>query len=123
MAENRAQTRDEFGTFLKGLLRQRYWTQVDLARRIGVDQSQVSKWARGLRVPDTPHCTAIAEAFGISPYEVLAVAGRLPPESIQETSHPARDRVVALAQRLEPEVLELYAGLMERYIAAVESAK
>lgn len=122
-AASRNRIRYEFGVFLDGQLRQRGWTKRELSRRTNVDESQISKWTRGLRVPDVPHCRALAEVFAIPVNEVLITAGYATPEERQDVDHPVRARVIALVQRLDPEILEIHAALMERYLAVAEAEK
>lgn len=113
--------RGRFGAYLTAILKQRHWTQTDLGREIGVDQSQVSKWARGSRVPDVPHAKAIAEALGLPPYEVLRMAAHVPDELLIPDEHPERARIKALIDRLDPTTITLYADLMERHLSLVDA--
>lgn len=103
------------GTWIAQMLRSRRWTQADLAHAMGIDQSQVSKWVRGSRTPDVPHCEGIARAFGVPAYEVLKLAGRVPEHLRVPTGHPVRDRVHALVDVLDPDLLALYLPLLERH--------
>lgn len=54
-------------------------------------------------------------------YEFLALAERVPVELRVPTAHPVRDRVHLLIDRVDPEVLEPFATIMERYMAAVDA--
>jgi len=49
--------------------------QTALAISIGVGQSTVSKWLKGLSTPDPENCHKLASFFGVSPDHVLALAG------------------------------------------------
>ncbi len=44
--------------------RARGWDQSDLARRVGVGGSAVSRWEAGTRLPSLGHLLALARAFG-----------------------------------------------------------
>ena len=47
-------------------------TQVELARRVGVSQSQIADWERGRNVPSAKSCVKLAFAFGVDAGAVLA---------------------------------------------------
>ena len=51
--------------------------QAAVAREIGVVQSMVSRWLRGLAVPEPDNCRRLARLFGESELVVLAMAGHL----------------------------------------------
>lgn len=110
-------------TWLGMMLKQRYWSQADLARELGVEPSQVSKWVRGTRTPDVAHCRGIADAFAVPACEALALAGRVPSDLRIPTSHPVRDRLHLLIDRVDPEVLEPFAIILQRYMAALDTAR
>lgn len=105
---------DDLGPWLEAVLRTRQWRQVDLAREMKIDQSQVSKWIRGSRMPDVPHCEAIAKALGVPAYEVLIRAGRIPVEHRQPAQHPVREKAHVLIDRLDPSFLEPVVELLDR---------
>ncbi|MGB3330148.1 MAG: helix-turn-helix transcriptional regulator [Thermomicrobiales bacterium] len=113
--------RGRFGAYLTAILKQRYLTQTEFARMIGVDQSQVSKWSRGARVPDVPHAKAIAETLGLPAYEVLRMASHVPSELLEPNEHPERVRLKSLIDRLDPTTLKLYADLMERHLSLIDA--
>ena len=56
---------------LRELREGRGWAQLDVAVRLGVNQSVISKWERGLAVPQRGHQQALARLFGVS-VEVIA---------------------------------------------------
>lgn len=108
-----------FGVWLDGMMRSRRWTQADLGRVIGKEPSMVSKWVRGARVPDNPNCEAIARAFGVPPYEVLALAGRAPALTFAPVADPRRARAHALIDATDPVLLETLLPLLT-HLAAVD---
>lgn len=63
----RGTTPDEptFGRWLTAIMRDRGLTQAEIARRIGVDDAQVSRWRRDLVVPSVPHLQRIAGALDL----------------------------------------------------------
>ena len=42
----------KFGSFVSSLRKEKGWTQKDLAEKLYVSDKAVSKWERGLSVPD-----------------------------------------------------------------------
>lgn len=57
--------------FLAQLRREKGWTQKDLAERLYVSDKAVSKWERGLSVPDVSLLLPLAELLGVSVTELL----------------------------------------------------
>lgn len=51
---------------LKKLRMGRGWSQADLARRISVDQPEVSRWEKGTRAPTMDRIVALADVFDVS---------------------------------------------------------
>ncbi len=51
---------------IRQLRQDRGWTQMDLARRLGVDQGAISNWERGQRRPYRRHQQRLADLFGVS---------------------------------------------------------
>ncbi len=52
-------------------------TQNDLASRVGVTAQAVSKWEQGRSCPDIAILDEIADALGISLFELLGMDGRV----------------------------------------------
>ena len=44
---------------------ERGWTQLDVARRLGVTEGTVSRWERGERVPQPATQQRLADLFGV----------------------------------------------------------
>ena len=61
-----------FGAFISQLRRERGMTQKELAERLHVSDKAVSKWERGLSLPDISLLQPLAETFDISVTEVLS---------------------------------------------------
>ncbi len=61
-----------FGEYLRKKRLELALTQKDLARRLYVTESTVSKWERGLSYPDVSLVTAICGELGISEHEFFA---------------------------------------------------
>ena len=71
--------KERFGAFLAQLRRERGMTQKDLAERLYVSDKAVSKWERGLSLPDIALLQPLAETFGVSITELLS-GRRIQPE-------------------------------------------
>lgn len=60
------------GARIRALRRERGWTQVELAQRLGITQSIVSAIEIGGRRPGLPLAIAIAAALGVSVEDLFA---------------------------------------------------
>ena len=63
------------GDNIRGLRKEKGLSQDELAIKLNVVRQTVSKWERGLSVPDSGMLVSIADAFGISVNTLLDVAG------------------------------------------------
>ena len=93
MSETMEVNRAAFGQFLNQLRREKGWTQKDLAERLYVSDKAVSKWERGLSLPDVALLLPLAGALGVSVTELLE--GR---RAVQEQRYSAAE-VEALIRR------------------------
>lgn len=93
MSETTEVNRASFGQFLNQLRREKGWTQKDLAERLYVSDKAVSKWERGLSLPDVALLLPLAGALGVSVTELLE--GR---RAVQEQRYSAAE-VEALIRR------------------------
>ena len=62
----------KFGVFLRQLRMEHGMTQKDLAERLFVSDKAVSKWERGLSLPDIALLRPIADTLGVTVTELLA---------------------------------------------------
>jgi transcriptional regulator with XRE-family HTH domain len=88
-----SQMKTEFTTWLNGELQARGWSQSELARRGSINSSSINRVLNGERKPGLEVCRGIAQAFGISIYEVMRRAGieqRVPIES-EEVAQMLKD--------------------------------
>lgn len=60
-----------FGAFLAQSRKEKGYTQKDVAQRLYVSDKAVSKWERGLSVPDVSLLVPLAELLGVSVTELL----------------------------------------------------
>ncbi len=82
----------DFSEWLVDELKQREWSNADLAKAAGISRGSVTNIISGIRSPGTDICEAIARAFKIPPEVVYRHAGLLPPalepdEKRQELVH------------------------------------
>jgi transcriptional regulator with XRE-family HTH domain len=71
---------DDFAEWLNAELRNREWSQAELARRAGVSRAAISDIASGKHKIGKDVATGIARAFKMQPVTVFRAAGILPPE-------------------------------------------
>lgn len=62
---------EKMGNFLTVLRKEKGFTQKQLAGMVGVTDKAVSKWERGLSLPDTALLIPLAEALGVTVTELL----------------------------------------------------
>ncbi len=60
-----AQQRSRFGGWLAASMQSRGLTQAQLARSVGVADTQVSRWRRGQVVPTVQYLQRLADTFGV----------------------------------------------------------
>lgn len=70
----------QFGQFVSQLRKERGLTQRDLAEQLNISDKAVSKWERGLNLPDISLLLPLAELLGVSAPELLK-GERLPENS------------------------------------------
>ena len=114
MEQNFELNKQAFGVFLAQLRREKGWTQKDLAEKLYVSDKAVSKWERGLSVPDVSLLLPLAELLGVSVTELLE--GR----RLEEAAIPA-DEVEVLVKKaltLPTEPAEVRKGRVKKYLPA-----
>lgn len=67
-----------FRSALRDAVRDRRWTQAELARRIGVSQPTIGNWLRGRYIPSTTEVFAMERALGLVPGALSSHLGYLP---------------------------------------------
>lgn len=97
--------------FMRSEMERRDWTISDLARRMDVQPSLVSRWLRD-SPPNAETAARLAEALGTSHVQVLRLAGILEDEVPTDEA----ERICALARRIEwtPERYVIVVEIMER---------
>lgn len=71
---------DEFKTWLSNTLEERGWSYRELARRMELDQSRLSRVLSGKRKATVDFYKKVADALGEAPEKVLRLAGILSSE-------------------------------------------
>ena len=62
----------KIGKFIAGCRKQANMTQMQLAEKLGITDKAVSKWERGIAMPDTSIMLELCELLGISVNELLS---------------------------------------------------
>ena len=63
--------RDKISEKMRSLRKEKKLTQKELAEKLYVTPSTVSKWENGVAMPDIYTVTSMADAFGVSVTELL----------------------------------------------------
>lgn len=71
----------KLGLFIAQLRKEQNMTQADLARKLQVTDKAVSKWERGLGLPDINSIEPLAEALGVTVLEIMR-SERIPVEEV-----------------------------------------
>lgn len=100
--------------FLQAQMRSRNWTQKQLAVRMGLSESALTRWLAGQSQPDVAKLRIAASRMGWNLDDLLVMAGHragdTPAPSLQEDLC-ARLRTI----RLTPERYQTFEVLIERY--------
>lgn len=95
--------KETFGTFLLQLRKEKGMTQKDLAERLYVSDKAVSKWERGLSLPDISLLQPLAELLEVSVTELLS-GQRIPsdqPMTVEEVEPLLTGALFMTAQEQE----------------------
>ena len=63
---------DKIGKFIKELREEKGLTQDELAKKIPISRQAISKWERGLAIPDAQTLLKLSEFFSVSVNEILS---------------------------------------------------
>lgn len=75
--------KEKFGTFVANLRKEKQLTQKELAEKLFLSDKAISKWERGLSMPDITILTPLADILGVTVAELLQCE-RLPQSSMQQ---------------------------------------
>lgn len=111
--------KERFGQFVAVLRKEKGMTQKELAEKLYLSDKAVSKWERGLSIPDVALLVPLAEALGVTVTELLECRrmnlGGLSPQQVEELVKKA----VALS---EPEPRRMRKENLYLWLAAVAVA-
>ena len=113
MSETTEVNRAAFGQFLNQLRRERGLTQRDLAEMLYISDKAVSKWERGLSLPDVSLLLPLAEKLGVSVTELLE--GRRMPQERQFTQKEV-DALIQKALTFQTEPPERQKERVRKYL-------
>ena len=97
--------KEKFGAFVAQLRKEQGLMQKDLAARLYVSDKAVSKWERGLSIPDVSLLVPLAELLGVSVTELLECR-RLPKAEPMDTQQ---------TEELEKKVIDLTGEEQRKY--------
>ena len=113
---------DKLVTELSRVLRERGWSQRELARRANVSHTSIAKVLNGEKRPTSEFCQAIAPAIGVSIDEIYQWAGLLP-EGPEESPPEFEDwgrRLARLSEEKRRVALETMEGVLRVAEGGVE---
>jgi transcriptional regulator with XRE-family HTH domain len=110
--EGMKNTASTLGMNIKDLRKQKGWTQVDLAQRLGCSQAMITAYERGLKRPATDKLTSIAHALGVTIDQLFnntAKQGRAKPKNLRLWKR--FEKVEALPPRDKQMIFRMIEGL------------
>ena len=107
-------TKSSFSQWLLKELESREWSQVDLSRRSGVSQAQITRVLSGERGVGEKALSAIAHALKLPPEQVFRAAGILPPQGdTDEWAEEMNHKMKLLPPSMRPIAEKLLNSLLE----------
>ena len=92
--------KESFGGMISALRKEKGMTQLDLATKMGVTDTAVSKWERDLSFPDVASLPLLAEVLGVTVDELLQAKTKADESPLREKAARMVDlglRAVAVA--------------------------
>jgi transcriptional regulator with XRE-family HTH domain len=105
---------NRFGGWLTDSMRHRGLSQADLARVVGVADTQVSRWRRGQVVPSVHSLQRIADTFGVPRSDLDRLVGYPVVEANAPDAGPGRSSDPALEAELRSHEARLRQVMRER---------
>ncbi|NLG85605.1 MAG: helix-turn-helix transcriptional regulator [Firmicutes bacterium] len=94
---------DKCGTFIAGLRKELGYTQKELAEKLMLSDKAVSKWERGLSMPDISILMPLAKVLGVTVTEILQGERTKEPVSISpSTVEELLTKTIMLSAKEEP---------------------
>ena len=109
---------DEIGKFILKLRKEKGYSQNDLARMIPISRQAISKWERGVTIPDSSTLVRLSEIFEISINELLK-GERIQNNTIEELQKTTLDIVddsVLRTRKLKKKITILIFSLLSLLI-------
>jgi transcriptional regulator with XRE-family HTH domain len=97
---------NRFGGWLQASMRSRGLTQAQLARSVGVADTQVSRWRRGQVVPTVPYLQRLADTFGVQRITLDELVGLPVAQAREGSGQPAEPEVEAELQAYQARLRE-----------------
>jgi transcriptional regulator with XRE-family HTH domain len=97
---------NRFGGWLEASMRSRGLTQAQLARSVGVADTQVSRWRRGQVVPSVQYLQRLADTFGVQRVTLDELVGLPVAQARQGGGQPAEPEVEAELQAYQARLRE-----------------
>jgi transcriptional regulator with XRE-family HTH domain len=94
-----------FAGWLESSMRSRGFTQAQLARSVGVADTQVSRWRRGQVVPTLQYLQRLADAFGVERLTLDELLG-FPVAQARENADPEQEAELQAHQARLRQVME-----------------
>src|SRR3954447_21994920 len=91
------------------------WGQEELARKVGVGQQTVSRWERGLSMPQREHVATLADVLGYEPVQLHRLAGFLPPQESSAAADLVHSVYARVAEFSDEELLLLLDRAWQEY--------
>lgn len=93
--------------------------QTGLALKLGVSQSVVSSWLRGLYTPSPENCRKLAQLFHVAPEDIFKLVGYME-NTVNETATPyaagtIKHRLLVLISQLEDTQAHALLMLLEAF--------
>lgn len=106
----------KFGSFLAALRKEQGMTQAELARKLQVTDKAVSRWERGIGLPDISMLEPLSEALNITVLELLRSEKtnqqELSPEDVSETVIETIKIAETQQKALKKRLLAICAGIV-----------
>jgi transcriptional regulator with XRE-family HTH domain len=97
---------NRFGGWLEASMRSRGLTQAQLARSVGVADTQVSRWRRGQVVPTVQYLQRLADTFGVQRITLDELVGLPVAQAREGGGRPAEPEVEAELQAYQARLRE-----------------
>src|SRR5438045_2018244 len=95
-----------FAGWLEASMRSRGFTQAQLARSVGVADTQISRWRRGQVVPTLAYLQRLADTFGVERMTLDELLGLPVPQARDSSADPEEEAELQAHQARLREVMQ-----------------